>query len=62
MEFRGKFVGVRGKKSFNDIDDDYVVSEDIARLADELDLNQLMLLLTENDQNGDVWNKRIGSI
>lgn len=44
-EFRGKFVGVRGKKSSNEIDD----LEDDVRLPQQLDLNQLMLLLTENN-------------
>ncbi|XP_018322098.1 tachykinins [Agrilus planipennis] len=42
-QFRGKFVGVRGKKS------DWNDYRDLSNLAQQLDLNQLMLLLTAND-------------
>lgn len=58
-EFRGKFVGVRGKKSSNEIGDYGYMNghmdneESFAKFADGLDLNQLMLLLTEN--NGNQW-------
>lgn len=56
-EFRGKFVGVRGKKMSNDVidgdidDNNNNMEEDVTRLGQQLDLNQLMLLLTENSQN-----------
>lgn len=47
-EFRGKFVGVRGKKMYANDDDDF------QRFGDNLDINQLMLLLTEqNNGYGD---------
>lgn len=48
-EFRGKFVGVRGKKMGNEIGGDTttITSDELARLGQSLDLNQLMLLLTE---------------
>lgn len=42
FELRGKFVGVRGKKSSGD---------SLFPLEQELDMNQLMLLLTENENN-----------
>lgn len=53
-EFRGKFVGVRGKKASNEIyGPDYYSNNELERLAQELDWNQLMLLLTANsDANG----------
>lgn len=44
-EFRGKFVGVRGKKMYNDD----------APVDDTLDINQLMLLLTEQNRGDDLW-------
>lgn len=52
-EFRGKFVGVRGKKMSNDLDEDFEsnMDDDVTRLGQQLDLNQLMLLLTENSKN-----------
>lgn len=52
-EFRGKFVGVRGKKMANQIEspdfENLNLEEDLTRYENGLDLNQLMLLLTEND-------------
>ncbi|KAB0793894.1 hypothetical protein PPYR_13514 [Photinus pyralis] len=59
-EFRGKFVGVRGKKSSNEIGDYGYLNghldneEQLAKFAEDLDLNQLMLLLTDN--NGNQWD------
>lgn len=51
-EFRGRFVGVRGKKTSNEVyGPDYISETDIRRLAEELDFNQLMLLLTATDSN-----------
>lgn len=50
-EFRGKFVGVRGKKFSNDFVNNIEVddlNDQFNRLGENLDLNQLMLLLTEN--------------
>lgn len=55
-EFRGKFVGVRGKKSSNEVGDYGYLSgnlgndHQLSRLSEALDLNQLMLLLTENNE------------
>nr|QGA72578.1 tachykinin-related peptide [Rhynchophorus ferrugineus] len=51
-EFRGKFVGVRGKKSYNDITvpEDYLTDLNLGRFGDDLDWNQLMLLLTEQNE------------
>ncbi|KYB25859.1 tachykinin [Tribolium castaneum] len=51
-QFRGKFVGVRGKKASPD---DYY-NVDLDTVGQELDLNQLMLLLTENEGESDIWN------
>jgi len=54
-EFRGKFVGVRGKKSSNEVGDyGYLNGHlgndlSLSQLAEGLDLNQLMLLLTDNN-------------
>ncbi|KRT81678.1 hypothetical protein AMK59_5853 [Oryctes borbonicus] len=46
-EFRGKFVGVRGKR-LNEIGaPEYVNSEEVPRYGGDMDLNQLMLLLNE---------------
>ncbi|XP_066140099.1 tachykinins [Euwallacea fornicatus] len=51
-EFRGKFVGVRGKKSSDvTIPVDYYGDSNMDKLSDELDINQLMLLLTD-EENG----------
>lgn len=56
-EFRGKFVGVRGKKSSNEVGNYGYLNgnlgndEQFKKLAEGLDLNQLMLLLTENDDS-----------
>ncbi|KAJ8970469.1 hypothetical protein NQ317_009443 [Molorchus minor] len=47
-EFRGKFVGVRGKKLSNEIADPEP-DLNLDQLGEELDINQLMLLLTENE-------------
>lgn len=53
-EFRGKFVGVRGKKSSNEVGDYGYLNgnlgndHSLSHLSEGLDLNQLMLLLTEN--------------
>lgn len=59
-EFRGKFVGVRGKKTTNDypLPDYYnnVIEENLSRLGKDLDLNQLMLLLTQQDNNNQADN------
>lgn len=58
-EFRGKFVGVRGKKSSNEVGDygylnGHVDNElEVPQLANDIDLNQLWLLLNEN--NGVEW-------
>lgn len=52
-EFRGKFVGVRGKKASNEVyGPEYYSNNELGRLAQELDWNQLMLLLTASDSNG----------
>lgn len=49
-EFRGKFVGVRGKKSTDTLGPDYYNNgPDLGNLGQDLDLNQLMLLLTDNE-------------
>lgn len=49
-EFRGKFVGVRGKKSSDvAVPDDYLLESNLGRLGEDLDINQLMLLLTEQN-------------
>lgn len=47
-------MGVRGKKSSNEVNGvDYYDDEELERLAQELDWNQLMLLLTASgDSNG----------
>jgi hypothetical protein len=55
-EFRGKFVGVRGKKASDNPESDYYNNVDLNTLGQDLDLNQLMLLLTENDGASDIWN------
>jgi hypothetical protein len=55
-EFRGKFVGVRGKKASDNSESDYYNNVDLNTLGQDLDLNQLMLLLTENDGASDIWN------
>ncbi|CAG9773610.1 unnamed protein product [Ceutorhynchus assimilis] len=50
-EFRGKFVGVRGKKSSDiTIPNEYYPDSNLARLSDDLDINQLMLLLTQQNE------------
>lgn len=66
-EFRGKFVGVRGKKSSNEIGDYGYLNghlgndQELAQLAEGLDLNQLMLLLTDNnDVSWDDGNEYLG--
>ncbi|XP_065159244.1 tachykinins isoform X2 [Atheta coriaria] len=46
-EFRGKFVGVRGKKASEEASKDY--TEVMQQVGKDLDINQLMLLLTENE-------------
>lgn len=52
FEFRGKFVGVRGKKDMpylvNGENDDLDQSLLVRQFGQNLDMNQLMLLLTEN--------------
>ncbi|XP_017775699.1 PREDICTED: tachykinins [Nicrophorus vespilloides] len=48
-EFRGKFVGVRGKKMSNEAVPPPEYYEEFGKLGQGLDINQLMLLLTEND-------------
>lgn len=52
-QFRGKFVGVRGKKASKEVyaPDYYDENDELARLTHELDLNQLMLLLTASDDS-----------
>lgn len=46
-EFRGKFVGVRGKR-LNDLGSlEFINSEEIPRYGEDMSLNQLMLLLNE---------------
>lgn len=57
-QFRGKFVGVRGKKASNEVyGPDYYDDAELERLAQDLDWNQLMLLLTSNgDSNGILSN------
>ncbi|RZB89870.1 hypothetical protein BDFB_012230 [Asbolus verrucosus] len=56
-EFRGKFVGVRGKKLSNEVTGpDYYNNLDLNTLGQDLDINQLMLLLTENEGESDIWN------
>ncbi|XP_030758689.1 tachykinins isoform X2 [Sitophilus oryzae] len=54
-EFRGKFVGVRGKKSLNDVTlpDNYLTDLSAGRFGEDLDWNQLMLLLTEQNEAAD---------
>lgn len=46
-EFRGKFVGVRGKRLNGMGAPEYVNSEELPRYGGDLDLNQLMYLLNE---------------
>lgn len=53
-QFRGKFVGVRGKKASEGPENEYY-NMDLNALGQDLDLNQLMLLLTENEES-DIWN------
>ncbi|XP_050299773.1 tachykinins [Anthonomus grandis grandis] len=53
-EFRGKFVGVRGKKSSDIlVSPEFYDSNNLEQLSDNLDINQLMLLLTEQNGGGD---------
>lgn len=60
-EFRGKFVGVRGKKGSdeNDIPEGDVPVSDINYLSD-LDLDQMMYLLAQGDRNQYDLEKRKG--
>ncbi|KAF5288421.1 hypothetical protein FQR65_LT02073 [Abscondita terminalis] len=64
-EFRGKFVGVRGKKSSNEVGDygylnGHVDNElQYPQTVGDLDLNQLMLLLNSN--NGLEWSHDNGN-
>lgn len=51
-EFRGKFVGVRGKKVSQEIPDK--MNFDLNSLKQELHSNQLMLVLTEQNEPGGV--------
>ncbi|XP_018573480.1 uncharacterized protein LOC108912658 [Anoplophora glabripennis] len=51
-EFRGKFVGVRGKKISHELPDK--VNVDLNSWRKELQSNQLMLVLTEQNEPGGV--------
>ncbi|KAL1498039.1 hypothetical protein ABEB36_008899 [Hypothenemus hampei] len=50
-EFRGKFVGVRGKKSQITVPKYIYEEPNVDKLISDLDYNQLMLLLTEQDES-----------
>lgn len=57
-QFRGKFVGVRGKKASNEVygPDYYDDDDELERLTQELDWNQLMLLLTASGDSSGLYS------